>query len=164
MGQLQDKVLNKFFNQLIMEGFRILNYAARTNDTLGDAYTTFNMMDAYATAVYYQGKRVRTRYSSPFPDSTGVHKGWPKHHIQAGTGRGYLATFFRNFQPTTNGICLICVNVIYYSSILEAGKQGGLGRKYHIISQISGEFSKLQSKFKGSEVVGIGINRGRQVN
>lgn len=163
MGALADRVLNKFFDKLIMEGFRILHYAARTNDTLGDAYTTFNMMDAYATAVYYQGKRVRTRYYSSIPDATRMHKGWKKHNIQAGYGRGYLSTFFRNFKPSTNGICLIVVNVIYYSSILEAGKQGGIGRRYHIISQISGEFTKLQSKFKGSDIVGIGIDRGRAV-
>lgn len=162
MGRLADKVLGKFFDKLILEGLRIINYAARTNDTLA---TTNNMTDAYATALYYGGKRVRTRYYSPKPgDSTGIHKGWPKHHIQAGTGHGYLRTFFNNFKPSTNGLCLICVNVIYYSSILEAGKQGGMGHKYHIISQISGEFAKLQSKFKGSEVVGIGINRGRIAN
>ena len=162
MGRLADKVLNKFFDKLILEGLRIINYAARTNDTNA---TTNNMTDAYATALYYGGKRVRTRYYAPKPgDSTGIHKGWPKHHIQAGTGHGYLRTFFNNFKPSTNGLCLICVNVIYYSSILEAGKQGGMGHKYHIISQISGEFAKLQSKFKGSEVVGIGINRGRIAN
>ena len=162
MGRLADKVLNKFFDKLILEGLRIINYAARTNDTNA---TTSNMTDAYATALYYGGKRVRTRYYAPKPgDSTGIHKGWPKHHIQAGTGHGYLRTFFNNFKPSTNGLCLICVNVIYYSSILEAGKQGGMGHKYHIISQISGEFAKLQSKFKGSEVVGIGINRGRIAN
>lgn len=157
---LADRVLNKFFDRLILEGFRILNYAARTNDTEDK---THNMTDAYATAVYYQGKRVRTRYYSPLEDSTGIHKGWPKYHIQAGRGRGYLSTFFKNFKPSTDGICLIVVNVIYYSSILEAGKQGGMGHKYHVISQISGEFAKLQSKFKGSEVVGIGIDRGRAV-
>lgn len=161
MGKLADKVLNKFFDKLILEGLRIINYAARTKDTHAD---TNNMTDAYATALYYQGKRVRTRYYAPIPDSTGIHKGWPKHHIQAGTGRGYLRTFFNNFKPSTNGLCLICVNVIYYSSILEAGKQGGMGHKYHIISQISGEMTKLQSMFKGSEIVGIGIDRGRVVN
>lgn len=163
MGRLADKVLGKFFDKLILEGLRIINYAARTTDTNA---TTNNLTDAYATALYYQGKRVRTRYYAPKgqPDSTGIHKGWPKHNIQAGTGHGYLRTFFNNFKPSTNGLCLICVNVIYYSSILEAGKQGGMGHKYHIISQISGEFAKLQSKFKGSEVVGIGINRGRIAN
>lgn len=161
MGILLQRYLNKIFDSLIAQGYRIMKNAAKNNDTMA---RTYNMDDAYATAVYYQGKRVRTRYLNPTPESTEIHKGWKKHHIQAGRGRGYLETFFGNFKPTTDGISLIVVNVIYYTSILEQGKQTpNGGRHYKIISSISADMTELEEKIKGSRIAGIGIKRGRTV-
>lgn len=153
-----NKAINTYLDDLLEKGYEIMINAARRMEVMSDSN---NMADAWAVAVYFKGKRgQRTRYLNPTPDSTSVHKGWKKHNIQAGTGRGYLRTFFNNFKPSTDKISLIIVNVIYYTSILEQGKHTDNGRKYKIISQIDVGMNTL-AKELGATIVGIGIDRGR---
>lgn len=157
-NNMLNKAINEYLDNLLEKGYKIMVDAARRVEVNSD---TNNMADAWAVAVYFKGKRgQRTRYLDPTPDSTAIHKGWKKHNIQAGTGRGYLRTFFNNFRPSTDKISLIIVNVIYYTSILEQGKHTDNGRKYKIISQIDVGMNAL-AKELGASLVGIGINRGR---
>ena len=144
-----NRILNAFFDDLADEGKKVIDKAAKTNTTRPGSK---NMMDAYGAAVYYYGKRVRTVYVNPTPQSTETHKGWKKHNIPSNTGRGYLESWFNSYKPK-GSLELVCVNAVYYSQILEEGAQGRPRRststKYRIISQTYSDMSSLAGKYKG---------------
>lgn len=145
-----NKILNAFLDDLANEGQKVIDKASKTNMTKPRSN---NMMDAYGAAVYYKGKRVRTRYVNPTPQSSQAHKGWEKHNIPSDTGRGYLETWFNEYKPKGN-LELVCVNAIYYTQILEEGAQtrrsgASLGTKYRIISQTYSDMYGLANKYKG---------------
>lgn len=147
---VNNRVLNAFFDDLADEGQRIIDKAARTNMTKPRSK---NMMDAYGAAVYYKGKRVRTKYVNESPASNTPHNGWKKHGIPSDTGRGYLDSWFNEYRPSGN-LELVCVNAVYYSEILENGAQtrkGGAssGTKYRIISQTYSDMYSLSRKYNG---------------
>ena len=145
-----NKILNAFLDDLADEGKKVIDKAAKTNMTKPRSN---NMRDAYGAAVYYKGKRVRTRYVNPTPQSNQAHKGWKKHGIPSDTGRGYLETWFNEYKPKGN-LELVCVNAVYYAQILEEGAQtrgrgASLGTKYRIISQTYSDMYGLANKYKG---------------
>lgn len=145
-----NRILNAFLDDLADECQKVIDKAARTNTTKP---RTNNMRDAYGAAVYYQGKRVRTRYVNPTPQSSQPSRGWEKHNIPSDTGRGYLETWFDEYKPKGN-LELVCVNAVYYAQILEEGAQtrnkgASLGTKYRIISQAYSNMYSLASKYKG---------------
>lgn len=151
MTKWKSKLLDEVFDALAKDGKKVIDNAARTNTTIPRSK---NMMDAYGAAVFYQGKRVRTVYVNPTPQSNKAHKGWDKHDIPSDTGRGYLDKWFDSYKTKTNGIELVCVNAIYYSQILEEGAQtrnrkASLGTKYRIISQTMSEMYSLAKKYNG---------------
>lgn len=161
MGKLLDQYLKKLFDSLITDGYAIIAEAAKTNDI--KKYRSYNMLDAYGCAVYYNGKIVRKSYLNYYERSKKVHKGWDKYNIPADTGRGYLDDFFSTYKPK-NAIELICVNAVYYANILESGAQAmdkknpnqagysNTAHRYRIISQILYEMENLQRKYKGSTI------------
>lgn len=144
-----NKILNAFLDDLANEGQKVIDKAAKTNMTKPRSN---NMRDAYGAAVYYQGKRVRTKYVNPTPQSSKVHKGWEKHNIPSDTGRGYLETWFNEYKPK-GSLELVCVNAVYYANILEDGAQGrpnrSISTKYRIISQTYSDMYSLSNKYKG---------------
>ena len=144
-----NKILNAFLDDLADEGQKVIDKAAKTNMTKPRSN---NMRDAYGAAVYYKGKRVRTRYVNPTPQSNQAHKGWEKHNIPSDTGRGYLETWFNEYKPKGN-LELVCVNAVYYAQILEDGAQGrpsrSISTKYKIISQTYSDMYGLANKYKG---------------
>lgn len=112
-----------------------------------------NMHDAYGYAIFSRGQLVKKGYASGGVMSSKVHKGWAKHDIPADTGRGYLDSFFEEFKTRVSpkGFVLICVNAVYYASILEAGAQGRphreISTKYRIISQIGNKVYDIRKFF-----------------
>lgn len=143
------KLVNAFLDDLATEGQNIIDKAATKNTTTPRSR---NMKDAYGAAVYYQGKRVRTRYVNPTPESSNTHKGWAKYNIPSNTGRGYLETWFNEYKPKGN-LELVCVNAVYYSQILEEGAQGRpsvpISTKYRIISHTYSDMYSLAKKYNG---------------
>lgn len=144
-----NRILNDFLDDLAEEGKKVIDKAAKTNITKSRSN---NMRDAYGAAVYYMGKRVRTRYVNATPLSNRAHAGWGKHNIPSDTGRGYLDTWFDEYKPKGN-IELVCVNAVYYAQILEEGAQGRpytqFSTKYEIISQTYSDMNGLAKKYKG---------------
>lgn len=133
-------------NDLANEGARLCKAAADSKETRN---RSGNQADAFGYAVYLNGKIQKKGYAYPSM-SRKIHKGWEKHGIPADTGRGYLDDFFANYRPSKMGYTLIVVNAVYYSQILEDGKQSAGAAKYRIISQIGTEMYGLAQKYKGS--------------
>lgn len=154
MAKISSRLLDDLFDSLIKDGEKVIRNAARTTD-LKHKVVSGNLQDAYGTAVYYNGKIVRRVYYNNSPISKGIHKGWAKRGYQDDTGRGYLDKFFESYTPTAT-LCLVCVNAIYYTAILEDGTQGrpqvDISTKYHIISQTMTDMVELQKKYKGSKL------------
>lgn len=147
-------ILNDLFDELIKDGKKVITNAATSTD-LRRPIVSGNMQDAYGAAVYFNGQIVRKAYYNDSPIANGPHKGWRKRNIEPNTGRGYLDDFFNSYMPT-NKVCLVCVNAVYYTTILEEGAQGRpqipLSTKYHIISQVGVNMDNLQRKYKGSRL------------
>ena len=154
MAKISSRLLDDLFDNLIKDGEKVIRNAATTTD-LKHKVVSGNLQDAYGTAVYYNGKIVRRAYYNNSPISKGIHKGWAKRGYQDNTGRGYLDKFFESYVPTS-ALCLVCVNAIYYTAILEDGTQGrpqvDISTKYHIISQTMTDMAELQKKYKGSKL------------
>lgn len=151
---LSSKMLSSLFDSLIADGKRVIANAATTTD-LKRKIVSGNLQDAYGAAVYFDGKIVRQAFYNETPISSGVHKGWEKRGIGPNTGRGYLEKFFSSYQPKAR-LCLLCVNAVYYTDILEDGAQGrphvDISTKYHIISQTMSDMANIQRKYKGSKI------------
>lgn len=150
----QKNALENLFDALIADGQKVINNAAKTAD-LKRKIRSGNLMDAYGAAVYFDGKIVRRAYYTQSPISTSVHKGWAKRGYNDNTGRGYLEEFFNSYIPQSR-VCLVCVNAVYYTAILEDGTQArpavDIATKYHIISQTASDMAILQGKYKGSRI------------
>lgn len=154
MAKISSRLLDDLFDSLIKDGEKVIRNAARTTD-LKHKVVSGNLQDAYGTAVYYNGKIVRRAYYNNSPISKGIHKGWAKRGYQDDTGRGYLDKFFESYEPEST-LCLVCVNAVYYTAILEDGTQGrpqvDISTKYHIISQTMTDMADLQKKYRGSKL------------
>ena len=154
MAKISSRLLDDLFDSLIKDGEKVIRNAARTTD-LKHKVVSGNLQDAYGTAVYYNGKIVRRAYYNNSPISKGIHKGWAKRGYQGDTGRGYLDKFFESYEPEST-LCLVCVNAVYYTAILEDGTQGrpqvDISTKYHIISQTMTDMADLQKKYRGSKL------------
>lgn len=153
-------MLESLFDSLIADGKKVITNAATSTD-LKRKIVSGNLQDAYGAAVYYDGKIVRRAYYNETPISLGAHKGWSKRGIEANTGRGYLEAFFASYQPKSR-VCLVCVNAVYYATILEDGTQGrpqvDISTKYHIISQTMSDMTDIQRKYKGSKIGRVTYN------
>ena len=154
MAKISSRLLDDLFDNLIKDGEKVIRNAARTTD-LKHKVVSGNLQDAYGTAVYYNGKIVRRAYYNNSPISKGIHKGWAKRGYESDTGRGYLDKFFESYEPEST-LCLVCVNAVYYTAILEDGTQGrpqvDISTKYHIISQTMTDMADLQKKYRGSKL------------
>lgn len=140
-----NQALGKYLDEIEGDAKRIVKKAADSKEAKN---RSFNMMDAYGYAIYFNGKQMRHGYASDITMSKGIHKGWAKHSIPADDGRGYLDQFFKEYTPKSKGIELVVVNAIYYASILEAGKGFG-GATFRIISQIESDMDTLKQKHGG---------------
>lgn len=151
---LHQNMLESLFDSLIYDGRVVINNAAQTTN-LRHPVVSGNMQDAYGAAVYYNGKIVRRAYYNNSPISKGIHKGWNKRGYESDTGRGYLDKFFESYEPEST-LCLVCVNAVYYTAILEDGTQGrpqvDISTKYHIISQTMTDMVDLRKKYRGSKL------------
>lgn len=147
----KERYLKGLCKQLADEGERIINIAWASQQTTRRSGA---MDDAYGAGVFLGGKLVERRYITNSPTSSIVHRGWEKNGIPADTGRGYLDDFFNGYKASPNMIELVCVNAVYYTRILEDGKQRKDGKivKYRIISQVADGMSKLASKYHGHMV------------
>ena len=146
------RYIDSLVDSLFKDGMNIINRAKATKEAQNDKY---NMEDAFGCAVYYKGKIVKKGYANPTPLSDTIHKGWEKKGIEANTGRGYLDDFFSSYKPHGMGMELVCVNAVYYSAILEDGRQPNAKAKYRIISQTDFMFDSLKNKYKGSRVINL---------
>lgn len=151
MARWLDAVLNALFDELIKDGEKVIDNAARSKE----AHTREgNQEDAYGSAVYYNGKVVRRSYYNKSAIASKPQKAWKKHSIPEASGREHLDRFFEQYRPKGK-IELVCINAIYTTNILEAGAQSGKGgpnlrAKYRIISQAMTDMEELQRKYKGS--------------
>lgn len=136
--------LQPYIKSLTEDAERILQKANQTRETQND---TYNQEDAYGYGIYYNDKLLKKGYLNDTPKANEIHKGWAKHNIEANTGRGYLDEYLDNYKPSKKGLTLIVVNAVYYSPILEDGRQGNSGRRYKILSQIASDFKQLEIKY-----------------
>lgn len=152
MGKLLDAYMNRFVSYLAQEGRKVINRAIATQSV---KFRSYNLMDAFGFVVYHNGIVKTKGYGTQSPKSKGTHRGWEKHGIPDGTGRGWLDDFISGYEPPKTGFTLVVVNAAFYARILEEGMQGPPAghparKKYRIISQTVGMMEDIQSKFKGS--------------
>jgi len=103
-----------------------------------------NLIDSIGALLIVNGRSDKQdRFYARTPESYGLHKGWPKHGIEANTGRGYLDEYFDTLVSQykgSHGFKIFVCAAAYYAQFLEDGsyrqdEHGNyLGRKYHIIS------------------------------
>lgn len=138
---------------LLNEGEAIMQKAYKQKD-----YTdrTYNLHDSYVAAVFNDGKCYG--YSTLDPQAT-VRTGWygamgDKHYGTTKDGDFSLSgqeeaeNFIKSYEAShgrEKGVKLVVAAVMFYADILEQ-KQGRLKRKYKVISHVSGEFDRLQSR------------------
>lgn len=136
--------LQPYIESLTKDAERILEKANATRQTKND---TYNQEDAYGYGIYYNGKLLKKGYLNDTPLAKEIHKGWAKHNIKANTGRGYLDEYLDNYKQSKKGLTLVVANAVYYSPILEDGRQSNNGRRYKILSQIASDIKELEIKY-----------------
>lgn len=146
IANLKKRLIDAYIQQLSKEADELVRKANEGREVQN---RTYNMEDAYGWAIFYEGKERKRGYLNKSPKSKKTHDGWAKAGISANTGRGYLDDYFNNYKPSGKGLELVVVNAVYYTYILERGKQGGKGVKYRIISQMTQQFDELAKKYKG---------------
>ena len=147
------KFTDNLCEYLLNEGEAVMKKAYEQKD-----YTdrTYNLHDSYVAAVFNNGKCYG--YRTLDPQAT-VRTGWygamgDKHYGTTKDGDFSLSgheeaeNFIRSYEAShgrENGVKLVVAADMFYADILEQ-KQGRLKRKYKVISHVSSEFDRLQSR------------------
>lgn len=118
--------MDQLIDKLTQDGERLVKRAYETRTFQNQ---TFNLHDSYGSAVYVNGKLIKSsiRYAGAPQAKSG--RVWGEELIE---GRFEINAFFDWFKPGTKGIDLVVIAAMPYANILEKG--AGLRRKYRVIS------------------------------
>lgn len=131
--------------RLTNEGNRLIVKAYNESDYRKDK--TQNLHDSYGSAVYYNG-RLQVK-SKRFFGSRAV-SGKVDDDGSLIMGRSEINDYLDSYIAKPRGYELVVAVAMFYGKILEAGQQGGSGRKYVVISSIADDMDSLARKVKGT--------------
>lgn len=140
--------IDQLIDKLASDGGKLIKQAFTQADY--DKNKTQNLHDSYGSAVYYEYKLIPR--SKRFLERLATSSKYDPYENEYITGRRAVEEFLGQYRPTDDGLQLVVVVVMFYGSILEQGKQGGLGRKYKVITQIGDDVISLADKIKGAKV------------
>lgn len=152
MGPLERIYAQRMIDYLSRKGEEIVEKAMRSKDTLN---RTFNQMDAYGYAIWYNGVLHKSAVGDPQYGQYAEkeHKGWKD--IPTAFGREWAEIFISEIPATGKipkaGFALIVFNAAFYSKIQEEGA-GRLTHPYRIISQVYGDLEAAGKGFAGADV------------
>ena len=135
MARLFD--INKFVDMLANEGGKLILQAVNSRDY---THRTLNLHDSYGSAVYLNGALVE-RSIRTLPAQATKAKKYKGNSLK---GSEEIMKYFRNYKPKSE-IELLVVAAMPYGWVLEKG-EGGLRRKYKVISGINTEVTALAAK------------------
>lgn len=135
MARLLD--INKIVDMLANEGGKLILQAVNSRDY---THRTYNLHDSYGSAVYLNGALVDKSIRTLEPMATEAKK----YKGSKLKGSEEIMKYFRNYKPKSE-IELLVVAAMPYGSVLEKG-EGGLRRKYKVISGINTEVGNLAAR------------------
>lgn len=135
MARLLD--INKIVDMLSDEGGKLILQAVNSRDY---THRTYNLHDSYGSAVYLNGALVE-RSVRTLPAQATKAKKYKGNEIR---GAEEIVKYFRSYKPKSE-IELLVVAAMPYGVVLEKG-EGGLRRKYKVISGINTEVTALAAK------------------
>lgn len=126
MGNVYNYFMGQLIDKLTADGEKLVKRAYETRTFQN---RTYNLHDSYGSAVYVNGKLVKSsiRYAGSKQAKDG--KVFGDELIE---GRFEIDAFFNWFKPGTKGVDLVVIATMPYANILEKG--AGLRRKYLVIS------------------------------
>lgn len=129
--------INKIVDMLSDEGGKLILQAVNSRDY---THRTYNLHDSYGSAVYLNGKLVDKSIRTLEPMATEAKK----YKGSKLKGSEEIMKYFRSYKPKSE-IELLVVAAMPYGRVLEKG-EGGLRRKYKVISGINTEVTALAAK------------------
>lgn len=135
MARLLD--INKIVDMLSDEGGKLILQAVNSRDY---THRTLNLHDSYGSAVYLNGALVEKSVMLLGSKATEAKK----YKGNSLKGSEEIMKYFRSYKPKSE-IELLVVAAMPYGVVLEKG-EGGLRRKYKVISGINTEVTALAAK------------------
>lgn len=135
MARLLD--INKFVDMLANEGGKLILQAVNSRDY---THRTYNLHDSYGSAVYLNGKLVEKSVMLLGSKATKA-KSYKGSKLK---GSEEIIKYFRSYKPKS-AIELVVAAAMPYGVVLEKG-DGGLRRKYKVISGINTEVGNLAAR------------------
>ena len=135
MARLFD--IDKFVDMLADEGGKLILQAVNSRDY---THRTMNLHDSYGSAVYLNGKLVEKSVMLLGSKATKA-KSYKGSKLK---GSEEIMKYFRRYKPKSE-IELVVAAAMPYGVVLEKG-DGGLRRKYKVISGINTEVGNLAAR------------------
>lgn len=129
--------IDKFVDMLADEGGKLILQAVNSRDY---THRTYNLHDSYGSAVYLNGKLVEKSVMLLGSKATKA-KSYKGNEIR---GAEEIKKYFRSYKPKSE-IELVVAAAMPYGVVLEKG-DGGLRRKYKVISGINTEVGNLAAR------------------
>ena len=170
---------NTLIKYLTQKGEQIMR---RAYETKRFENQTLNLYDSYGSAVYYNGRVIKStiRYLENVERAKKKNhrvtdwtwkgqRSMPDHrgdrHITGDyllmSGRDEVMEFFSKYVPKTMGYHVVVVAAMFYANILEKG-QGNLKRTYHVITGAKGEVEAFTKSVNGHyEIVHLNRDLGK---
>ena len=130
--------INKIVDMLSDEGGKLILQAVNSRDY---THRTYNLHDSYGSAVYLNGALVEKSVMLLGAKATKVKK-YKGSNLK---GSEEIMKYFRSYKPKS-AIELVVAAAMPYGVVLEKG-DGGLRRKYKVISGINTEVTALAARF-----------------
>ena len=148
MVNLKSATIQQLISQLTEEGAAAIKQAYETRDWRN---RTFNLHDSYGSAVYANGKLLKSTVR--YVGQEMVRPDYKGNRRLSGAevtmkGREEVMDFFSQYTPKTKGVELVIAAAMFYANILEKGG-GNLSHKFHVISQANGIMQGLAQKYNG---------------
>ena len=138
---IKDYFMNQLIQKLTDDGEKLVRraYETRTFEN-----RTYNLHDSYGSAVYVDGKLIKSsvRYAgSPTAKAGKIYED------ELTEGRFEIDAFFDWFKPRKKGVDLVVIATMPYADILEKG--AGLRRKYKVISGAKDLMNTIAYSYNG---------------
>lgn len=149
--KVKGNYIRAMINKLTDDGQKLINKAFEQADYSKNK--TQNLHDSYGSAVYYNGSLVNG--TMRFLTSRAAYGKYNDRTDRIEYGREEITDFLQSYKAPM-GLSLVVAVAMFYGTILEAGAQGGLRRKYHVISQIGDDVDMFVGKIEGARKLQIG--------
>ena len=138
---IKDYFMNQLIQKLTDDGEKL---ARRASDTRTFENRTYNLHDSYGSAVYVDGRLVKSSVRYAGSPTAKAGKIYEDELIE---GRFEIDAFFDWFKPRKKGVDLVVIATMPYADILEKG--AGLRRKYKVISGAKDLMNTIAYSYNG---------------